>query len=180
MFTLKKARLPQAIKVGGSFYKIHTDYKYFLRFREILESKPADIKAFDFMYIDQTPPSRIEGIRALCEFMNPPQELPRRKETDTTRVLDYDIDAPYIYAAFYEQYKIDLIDTRLHWYKFLALLQGLHDTELNRIITARLYTPSGKNSEYEKAQQKQHEAWKLPEAEQPDEALDEFLALLKH
>ena len=78
-----------------------------------------------------------------------------------------------------EQYGIDLIDTRLHWYKFVALLHGLHDTELNRIINARLYKPSGKNGEYEKAQQKQYEAWKLPEAEEPDEALDEFLKQIK-
>lgn len=179
MFTLQKAKLPQAIEVGGSFYKIHTNYKYFLRFRELLSTKTAGIKDFDFMYIDKVPPSRLEGIRALCEFMNPPQELPRIRGNNSERVLDYEIDAPYIYAAFMEQYGIDLIDTRLHWYKFVALLRGLHDTELNRIINARLYKPSGKNNEYDKAQQKQHEAWKLPEAEEPDEALDEFLKQIK-
>jgi hypothetical protein len=130
------------------------------------------------MYIDAIPPSRLEGIRALVEFMNPPRELPRMREQNSERVLDYEIDAPYIYAAFMEQYGIDLIETRLHWYKFVALLHGLHDTELNRIITARLYKPSGKNSEYEKTQQKQYEAWKLPDDE-PDEALDEFLKKIK-
>ena len=179
MFSLKKAKLPQAIEVGGSFYKIHTNYKYFLRLRELLNNKTAGLTDFDFMYIDKIPPGRLEGIRALCEFMNPPQELPRMREKGGERVLDYEIDAPYIYAAFMEQYGIDLIDTRLHWYKFVALLHGLHDTELNRIINARLYKPSGKNSEYEKAQQKQHEAWKLPEADEPDEALDEFLKQIK-
>ena len=181
MFTLQKAKLPQAIEVGGSFYKIHTNFKYFLRLREILQNKEAGLKEFDFMYINEIPPSRIEGIRALCDFMNPPQELPRIRETDTERVLDYEIDAPYIYAAFMEQYGIDLIETRLHWYKFLALLHGLHDTELNRIIAARLYKPSGKNSEYDKIQQKNYEAWRLPQPadNEPDEALDDFLKQIK-
>lgn len=179
MFTLKKAKLPQAVEVGGSFYKIHTNYKYFLRMRELLEHKETGIKEFDFMYIDEIPPSRIEGIRALCKFMQPPQELPRIREQTDERVLDYEIDAPYIYAAFMEQYGIDLIETRLHWYKFLALLHGLHDTELNRIISARLYKPSGKNSEFEKTQLRNYEAWRLPQPEEPDEALDEFLGQIK-
>lgn len=179
MFTLKKNKLPQAIKAGGSFYKIHTDFKYFLRLREILKNKDAGLKDFDFMYIDKIPPSRIEGIRALCAFMNPPVELPRQIEARDEVVLDYDIDAPYIYAAFMEQYGIDLLEASLHWYKFLALLQGLHDTELNRIINARLYKPSGRNTELDKMELKQYEAWRLLQPEEPDEALDEFMAQFK-
>ena len=179
MFSLKKARLPQAIEVGGSFYKIHTDFKYFLRLGELFQQKNAALSDYDFIYINNKPANRLEGVLALSKFMYPPQELPRIREKNTERVIDYEIDAPYIYAAFYEQYGIDLINASLHWYKFLALLHGLHDTELNRIIAARMYTPSGKNSEWDKAQQKQHEAWKLPEVEEPDEALDEFLSQLK-
>ena len=179
MFTLRKTKLPQAIEVGGSFYKIHTDYKYFLRLGDLLNQKDAALSDFDFMYINEKPAGRLEGIIALSQFMYPRQELPRIREKNDERVIDYDIDAPYIYAAFMEQYRIDLLNTGLHWYKFLALLHGLHDTELNRIIAARMYKPTGKNREYDKAQQKQYEAWKLPEAEEPDEALDEFLSQLK-
>lgn len=182
MIDLKKAILPQAVKVGGSFYEIHTDFKYILRFRELLSDKNALLTAFDFMYIKEVPAGRLEGITAIYEFMNPPRELPRSTgEESGDIVLDYDKDASYIYAAFLEQYGIDLIDERLHWYKFLSLLHGLHDTELNRIIAARLWKPSGKNGEYEKYQQKQYEAWRLPQPEdnEPDEALDDFLANLK-
>jgi hypothetical protein len=182
MFTLKKIKLPQAVKVGGGFYKIKTDYRYFLILKDKLEQKEINEKEFDFMYNCTPPADRLEGIRALAEFMTPPQELPRRtKEQTKEEILNFDIDAPYIYAAFKEQYKIDLIDEPLHWYKFLALLHGLHDTELNRIIAARLWKPSGKNTEYEKAQQKLYEAWRLPQPEdnEPDEALEDFLGKLK-
>lgn len=182
MIDLKKAKLPQAVKVGGRFFAIHTDFKYILRFRELLSDKNAPLTAFDFMYINEIPAARLEGINAIYEFMNPPRELPRSTtEDDGEIVIDYEIDAPYIYAAFLEQYGIDLIDARLHWHKFLSLLHGLHDTELNRIIGYRLWKPNGKNGEYEKHQQKQYEAWRLPQPEdsEPDEALDEFLAQLK-
>lgn len=178
MIDLKKAKLPQAIEVGGSFYKIQTDFKYILRFRELLNDKTAALTAFDFMYINEIPAGRLEGITAIYNFMNPPRELPRTTGDEPGEVvIDYDIDAPYIYAAFMEQYKIDLISTPLHWYKFIALLHGLHDTELNRIIGARLWKPSGKMNEYEKNQQKQYEAWRLPQPEdnEPDEALDDFI-----
>lgn len=182
MIDLKKAKLPRAIEVGGRFFAIHTDFKYILRFRELLQDRTAGLTAFDFMYINEIPAGRLEGITAIYDFMNPPRELPRSTgEESGDIVLDYDKDAPYIYAAFMEQYGIDLVDTRLHWYKFLALLHGLHDTELNRIISARLWKPSGKNSEYEKRQQKQYEAWRLPQPEdnEPDEALDDFLTELE-
>ena len=182
MIDLKKAKLPQAVKVGGRFFAIHTDFKYILRFRELLSDKHTPLTAFDFMYKNEIPAGRLEGITAIYEFMNPPRDLPRSTtEDDGEIVIDYEIDAPYIYAAFLEQYGIDLIDARLHWYKFLALLHGLHDTELNRIISARLWKPNGKTGEYEKYQQKQYEAWRLPQPEdnEPDEALYDFLSKLE-
>ena len=105
------------------------------------------------------------------------------KKPANNKEIWYDLidDYPLIEASFLEQYGIDLVDTRLHWYKFLALLHGLHDTELNRIISARLWKPNGKTGEYEKYQQKQYEAWRLPQPEdnEPDEALDDFLAQLE-
>lgn len=182
MFTLKKTGLPQTIDVGGSFFRIKTDYRYFLRFREHLQEKDAKLTDFDYMYVEEKPASRLEGLRKLVEFMNPPQELPRNTGRGKAEiVLDYEIDAPYIYAAFYEQYHIDLLKAPLHWYQFQALIRGLHDTELNNIINARLYKPSGKRGEYEKARQKQHEAWSLPQPPdaEDEKALDDFLQRFK-
>lgn len=182
MIDLKKAKLPQAIDVGGSLYRIHTDYRYFLRLREHLAEKGVLAGDLDYMYIKEKPLDRPAGVKALYAFMYPPQELPRRTSEDNGEiVIDYDIDADYIYAAFMERYGIDLLTARLHWYSFNALLHGLHDTELNNIIAARLYKPSGKNTEYDKLKQKQYEAWRLPQPadNEPDEALEDFLGALK-
>lgn len=140
-------------------------------------TKPED---YDYMYVDAPPDNRLEGLEKLVEFMQPPQVLPRKdRHAKGEKVLDYDIDADYIYAAFWEQYRIDLLVEEMHWYKFCALLHGLHDTELNNIINARLWKPTGKRGEYEKSREKQHEAWRLPQEKEPDEALEDFLGELK-
>lgn len=56
-----------------------------------------------------------------------PRQIKHREEI----VLDYAIDADYIYAAFLSQYGIDLLDVKeLHWHKFLALFKGLKDDEM--------------------------------------------------
>ena len=182
MIDLKKAKLPQAIDVGGSLYRIHTDYRYFLRLREHLAEKGVLAGDLDYIFIKEQPLALLAVVKALIAFMTPPQELPRRTSDDNGEiVLDFAIDADYIYAAFMEQYGIDLLTAWLHWYSFNALLHGLHDTELNNIINARLYKPSGRNDEYEKTKQKQYEAWRLPQPadNEPDKALEDFLGALK-
>ena len=82
MIDLKKAKLPQAIDVGGSLYRIHTDYRYFLRLREHLAEKGVLAGDLDYMYIKEKPLDRLAGVKALIAFMTPPQELPRRTSDD--------------------------------------------------------------------------------------------------
>jgi len=53
-------------------------------------------------------------------------------------VFDYTQDAKYIYAAFYQVYRIDLRTEKMHWWKFQALLTGLpQGTFLSGIIDIR-------------------------------------------
>ena len=50
---------------------------------------------------------------------------------------DFSIDADYIFAAYYQQYHIDLSEVDMHWFKFLALFKALKDTVFNRIQEIR-------------------------------------------
>ena len=182
MIELKKAVLPETVNVSGKLYRIHTSFKYWLRFLELVEKNDKNPYVFDFLYVDKTPADRIEGFSALLGFSTPPSLLPRLTSSDTgEKVVDYQIDAEYIYAAFYEQYGIDLIEADMHWYKFQALFRGLHDTKLNEIIGFRLFTPpNGKKSEYDRDMEKLKRAWALPEKDEgkEDAALMRFEALL--
>lgn len=183
MIDLKKARLPEAVEVNGSFYPVHTSFKYWLRFLELIadnQTPPAD---FDFIYsTDRKPQSRLNGMVALVRFCNPPQELPRTQggEESGEKAVDYAIDADYIFAAFIERYGIDLTTSEMHWYKFQALFKGLHDTKLNEIIGYRLWeNTSGKRDAYTRQMEKLKAAWELPqESDEDDEDLKAFEALL--
>lgn len=173
MIDLSKRILPSAVEVGGEYYRIKTDYRYWLRFMQLL--RPGALYgAFDFLYEDEIPQDRNAGLLALQHFAEPNNILPRGTGSDSgCRVLDYDIDSDYIYAAFLEQYGIDLLTVNLHYHIFRALLNGLHETKLNEIITDRLYT--GDNAELRKARR----AWELPDDEDETRALEEFNMLFK-
>ena len=54
------------------------------------------------------------------------------------KVFDFIQDSELIYAAFMQTYRIDLIDTPLHWWKFQALMSGLpSNTRFSEIIQIR-------------------------------------------
>ena len=182
MLDLTKAKLPEAIAVGGLFYRIHTDFRYFIRLGQVLSEKGTKPTDFDFMFIQEVPPNRIAGVKALVTFMNPPHPLPRKSKQDDSGapVLDYTLDADLIYAAFMQQYHIDLSTEPLHWHCFSALLAGLRDTKLNDVIGFRLWeNTSGKKDEYTRAMQRLHDAWEIEVIDAEDDAaLAEFEAKL--
>lgn len=65
---------------------------------------------------------------------------PRPSKVKGPKVFDFVQDAPYIYAAFRQAYRVDLYREhgRLHWWAFLALFQALpEDTRMREIISIR-------------------------------------------
>ena len=69
------------------------------------------------------------------------QKVKDDKELSKDIPYDFDIDANYIYAAFYQMYGIDLTVTEMHWFKFIALFSSLHDTVFSRIQEIRTQDP---------------------------------------
>ena len=64
-----------------------------------------------------------------------------KKQSHSMKVFDFEQDAAYIYAAFYQCYHIDLLSKtgrKLHWHQFISLFGGLsEDTRLMQIISIR-------------------------------------------
>jgi hypothetical protein len=180
---LSEAKLPETVEVDGSSYCIHTSFKFWLKFMRKIGDKHCPPADFDFMYRGEKPRSRLNGLMALVKFCNPPQLLPRPEmfQGSGEKATDYDVDAEYIFAAFLELYGIDLVESNMHWYKFLALFKGLHGTKLNEIIGYRLYeNTSGKRDAYTRQMEKLRRAWELPQTEdEHDEALEAFEAKLR-
>ena len=182
--TLQKASPPSAVEVGGRLYPIRTDFRFALILLErIRENCP--VPECDFIYDGEPPPDRAAGLAAVAAWLVPKIGPPRPSPARSSDILiDYEEDAALIFAAFWEQYGIDLFDEklRLHWHKFLALLYGLHGTRLNEAQEYRAYRPrKGDPPEYRREMLRLKEMWRLEERLTPEEQaqLDAFQAQLK-
>ena len=89
-----------------------------------------------------------------------------------SRIVDYQIDADYIYAGILQCYGIDLKEKAYHWHKVRAMITGMTGTRFNTILEYRSYT--GNNKEM----LKQKRLWALPEkvSDADKEALERFNA----
>lgn len=148
MIDLTTKTLPNTITVEGREYLLNTDFRVWLRFvRDVGESmRTRSDFVVSYLFAD-TMPSRID-VEILMRWAQPPRELPREVDKSDVIAFDFDIDADLIYSAFMEQYGIDLVDTDMHWYKFLALMHGIsEDTKLGKVIGYRTYEKSDKKPE---------------------------------
>lgn len=75
--------------------------------------------------------------RTINEFINPEA---KRGKPSGPHILDFTQDAPLIYAAFMQAYRLDLTKQRgrLDWRFFIALFQGLpEDTKIREVMSIR-------------------------------------------
>lgn len=130
--------LPKSVEIDGKEYEIRTDFKNWLRFSALLDSglspgmKASVMMAF---FIGEDRPHDIQkAMKALVGFASRYQPPPRRHGKAT---MDLERDADYIYAGFLGQYGIDLLESKMHWWVFLALLDSLRECKLTDIIEIR-------------------------------------------
>jgi len=144
MIDLTKRTLPDTVTVDGRAFFIKTDFREWIKFsKQAEQGRPFDCS---YLFIDEHPETI--PLRALLEFAQPPRELPRQQEHTDAILLDFEIDADLIFAAFMEQYKIDLTEADLHWHKFLALLAGINEnTLLAKVMGYRGYRKERKSKD---------------------------------
>lgn len=136
--------LPETLTVGGRSYPINSDFRAGILFEmmiqdnELTDEEKAE-SALDLFFTDEIPDDLEAAFEALiwfyqCGYQNPNEQRiaeaqAKSRQKRHERIFDYDIDAPLIYAAFMSQYRVDLQDTDLHWWKFNAMFRGLHENE---------------------------------------------------
>lgn len=91
------------------------------------------------------------------------------------QIYSFTYDADYIYAAFMEQYGIDLNAADLHWWKFSAMFSGLkEDCLISKVMGYRAADTAGMDKEQKKFYKKMKEIYKLPEnVSEEDRMLEE-------
>lgn len=124
--------------VDGKAYRIYTDYRDWLRFYDMQEddglSKREKLLLMLEWYIDKPPLSCLEeALEALIGFATRSEEQPEQRQEHsgrktTDRVLSWQYDAAYVYAAFLSVYHMDLQQVeQMHWHLFLGLFDALPD-----------------------------------------------------
>lgn len=178
MIDLTTKALPDTVTVDGKAFLIETDFRAWLRFETDYKKALETRSDFDVTYLFKGEMPPYIDIAILKEFEQPPRELPRpiRGSDNDYIALDFEIDADLIYSAFWQQYRIDLLTAELHWYQFLALLQGINDdTLLGKVMGYRAYKKDGNNSKRD-IREELRRAWEIkpPVTEEEQAALDEF------
>lgn len=148
--------LPNTIEVNGRVFPIYTDFKIWLKVDELMtKGCLSEDLAFifeipnDIYYFDELMEKEIENF-LICK-----PKYPKVSENNgTTNAYSFLDDAPYIYSAFMKMYNIDLFNTDMHWWKFLALFRGILNS-FNNIVSYRCY--KGNDKEMLKAK----EEWKI-------------------
>lgn len=141
--------LPESF--GG--VKIKTDFRQVLRFfrlqqdNEISDEEKAEIILRLFFH---GIPKNCDIMEFLGWYINAGEEI---DDESSERVFDFEVDSGRIFSAFFQAYKIDLTNEKMHWFIFHQLLSALPDnTRLMQVIDIRGKKP-GKYDDKEYARQ---------------------------
>lgn len=137
MINIIMQTMPHRINIDEKSYRIHTDFRIWLKAIQIIDKYSPTICAAlltPICYID-IPKDASAALRGIISFLNPEQA---KGSSKGKKVIDFETDSSYIFSAFYTQYGIDLSVEKMHYYKFCALLNGLcGDHMLLKLINIR-------------------------------------------
>lgn len=148
--------LPTSLTVCGAEKQINSDFRIALLFESLMDDPEISnedkiIQAVELFFVDlpETKEELTESIEQLLWFYRcgkEPNEYMKRKaekkkDSNVTepRIYDINYDDDYIYAAFMQQYRINLNQIEyMHWWEFRALFKALtNETEFVKIMEYR-------------------------------------------
>lgn len=181
--------LPETVEIDGAEYRINSDFRISILFELLMQDdevgKRQKLIQGLKLYYPEIPQNMTEAVDKMIWFYRCGKETESGGHGSGSgrakQIYSFEHDDDYIYAAFLEQYGIDLQDVEeLHWWKFRALFRGLsEDTEFVKIMGYRSVKITSKMSkeqrEFYKKMQSIH-ALPITDAERKaDELLTEAL-----
>lgn len=142
---------PEYVEIGDKQYKINTDFRIALKCNEIAEDTTiGDFeRALGIIYVlfGDEGINDTENYETLLKLAKKYLSCGEELDIDDKNEPDMDFveDMGYIEASFMSDYHIDLSNTKMHWWKFYDLINGLSNSEfgnccvLNRIRNLRNY-----------------------------------------
>lgn len=181
--------LPIAVEIDNKNYEINSDFRTSILFELLMQDSSIGaedkiITALE-LYYPVIPENISEAIEQMLWFYRCGKEITSSKGNgkgkSVTQIYSFEHDDDYIYAAFMDQYNIDLQDIEyLHWWKFKAMFKSLkEDNEIVKIMGYRSMNLSKIKSKEEKAYyKKMQELYKLPMPKDEQEKLDDINNIL--
>lgn len=163
--------LPESVTIDGTEYQINSSFRASVQFEMLVQEETKDAqllqKMLEIYYGEQIPLDIFQAVEKVLWFYaggNPDQNNTKQGERSQPYSFEYDWD--YIYAAFLEQYGVDLYETELHWWKFKAMFAALNDkVKFSEIIGYRTVKIDSKMSKSQKEfYKKMKKAYALPKS----------------
>lgn len=140
-------KLPCSVIVDNIDTDIVSDFRTSILFEQLMKDNSVndDVKielALNLYFPNQYIINTVDAVNKIIWFYSGGKDIKEssgKSNSSNINIYDFEQDADYIYAAFMEQYKIDLayIDY-LHWWKFKSLFYGLNkDIQLSKIMFYR-------------------------------------------
>lgn len=181
-------RLPSTACIGGTVYDVSFGYRTMMAaeiemFRQDIGDDQKMLNALNLFYVRNIPPDLDAAVDYMLWFHRggePARKGSGSKRRTARRGYCFLKDAPLIYAAFRQQYGINLRQTpndALHWWEFLAMFEALDEnTRMAKVMYWRTCDTKEMGKE-QKAYIKQMRT--LYSLEEPQTTMDSRLRLAK-
>lgn len=186
-------KLPDKVKIDGAEYTINTDFRTAIRFTMLMQDHSLDaiakLSLALHMFFGDAPIANFQAAAdAILWFYRcgkvgqkqDQQNKDRQSGGRPEKTYDFEADAGLIYAAFLQQYDIDLQQASLHWWQFKALFDGLtSNTVFMRVVGYRgLEITSDMSKEEQKHYRKLKQLYALSDDRTEEEKDRDFAASL--
>ena len=132
--------LPEGIYVKENFYPMNTNFKVWLKINEIMNSdflsdSEKTLNIIPLAYKNALPPSMEDALSGIIDFYS---MHTKKTSSPQKEIFSFENDAPFIFSAFYKEYKVDLFESNMHWWKFKVLFDSLgEDNIFGKIVKYR-------------------------------------------
>lgn len=139
--------MPNALCIDGKTYKIRTDFRAGIEYQTLAAAgKLTAAKIYAIWFTEAIPENTEAATEAVQRFYRRKDE-PVEEPNGSRGPIPYDfmVDADIIAADFQRVYNIDLTNpnTTMHWWRFMALLEGLYSYRFSDRVGFRVADLTG-------------------------------------
>lgn len=179
--------VPETAVINGIVYPIKYGYRSMMAveiemFREISDEQKL-LNALNIFYAQNIPPDIQKAVDYMLWFHRCGGEIRKKSaggRASPGRAYCFQQDAPLIYAAFRQQYQLDLrrtLDKELHWWEFMAMFEALDDNvKMAKVMHWRTCSLDGMSKEHKKFIKEMRSRYALKD---PESTMDSKAKLAK-